>query len=227
MHTEYKRQAIELRKEGRTYSEILAKIPVAKSTLGLWLQEVHLAKKQKQRLTAKKLAAGLRGGLARKNQRIERTKLIQDASKKEILNISKRELWLIGIALYWAEGAKSKEYRPSVGLDFTNSDYKMIRVFLCWLKNCCKVGSDQLSYEIYIHETYKNKIQKVIRFWSDKLNILENDLQKIRYKKNKIKTMRRNVGDLYNGCFRVRVKASSTLNRRIAGWIDGMAVNLK
>jgi len=227
VYKKYKKQAIALRKEGETYSEILAKIPVAKSTISLWLQEVYLARKQKQRLTAKKIAARLSGGLARKNQRMKLVQDITNVSRKEIGKISDRELWLIGIALYWAEGSKSKEYNPSMGIVFTNSDYQMIQIFLRWLKVCCGVKDNELGYEIYIHESCREKIQQVIGFWSSKLNIQENSLQKIRYKKNKINTKRKNVGDLYNGCLRVTVVASSTLNRRVVGWIDGIMGTLK
>mgnify|MGYP000140241659 CR=1 FL=1 len=35
-----KEKAITMRKEGKTYSQILAVVPVAKSTLSLWLQDV-------------------------------------------------------------------------------------------------------------------------------------------------------------------------------------------
>ena len=35
-----------LRREGMTYSEILKIIPVAKSTISLWLREVGLSKKE-------------------------------------------------------------------------------------------------------------------------------------------------------------------------------------
>jgi len=65
-------------------------------------------KKQKQRLTEKKLVAIKKGGEARHRERIKRTKEIKTTAKKEIKEISDRELWLIGIALYWAEGTKEK-----------------------------------------------------------------------------------------------------------------------
>lgn len=227
VRAKYKRWAISLRKEGKTYSEILVEIPVAKSTLSLWLQEVQLAKKQKQLLTAKKLAAGLRGGLARKNQRIKLVENITNISRKEIGKLSDRELWLIGVALYWAEGTKSKIYNPSMGIVFTNSDYQMVQIFVNWLKYCCGVKNDWLFYEIYIHESCRDKIQQVIKFWSLKLQTSESNLQTIRYKKNKINTKRKNVGDLYNGCLRVKVRASSTLNRKIVGLIEGITQNLK
>ena len=222
-----KERAILLRKQGKTYSEILAEISVAKSTLSLWLREVGLSKKQKQRITAKKRASALRGALSRKVDRINRVKIIHETAKIEVGKISERELWLIGIALYWAEGTKSKDYSPSTGVVFTNSDYQMIQVFVRWLQHCCCINFDQLSYEIYIHESCRHRIQEVIRFWSGKLGVSEDCLQTIRYKKNKIKTLRKNTGDLYNGCLRVKVSRSSTLNRRIMGWISGIMQNLE
>ena len=92
--------AIKLRKKGLSYNEILRKVPVAKSSLSLWLQSVGLSKKQKQRLTKKKIASALRGALSRKNQRLDIVKRISGAAKDEIGKINKRELWLIGATLY-------------------------------------------------------------------------------------------------------------------------------
>jgi len=66
-----KEKAIKLRKKGHSYSQILEKIPVAKSTLSLWLRSVKLAKRQKQQLTQKKLAAAFRGAMKRREQRID------------------------------------------------------------------------------------------------------------------------------------------------------------
>ena len=43
-------------------------------------------------------------------------------------------------------------------------------------------------------------------------------LNRIHYKKNKIKTNRKNIAGLYYGLLRVKVSASSTLVRQIAGW---------
>src|SRR5207247_3622548 len=43
-------RAIELRRHGLSYREIRAQVPVAKSTLSLWLRQVGLANAQRQRL---------------------------------------------------------------------------------------------------------------------------------------------------------------------------------
>ena len=44
-----KEYAIRLRKEGKTYSDILRIVQVAKSTLGLWLKEANLSKAENQK----------------------------------------------------------------------------------------------------------------------------------------------------------------------------------
>ena len=95
-----KEKAITLRKEGKTYSEILKEVPVARSTLSEWFRDIKLSQSQFQRLTAKKLAASKRGGEAKRQQRLVRMETIRAAALNDINHISKRELWLIGTILY-------------------------------------------------------------------------------------------------------------------------------
>ena len=99
-----KQKAIKLRKSGKTYSEILAEVPVAKSTLSEWLKSVQLAKPQKQRITKKRRMAALRGAQSRRQTRVSEVKALERDGLVEVGAISARELWLIGVALYWAEG---------------------------------------------------------------------------------------------------------------------------
>jgi hypothetical protein len=64
-----KEKAIQLRKKGLSYREIMAQVPVAKSTISLWLRSVGLSKRQWQRLTKKKLAGIQKGCDAKRVQR--------------------------------------------------------------------------------------------------------------------------------------------------------------
>jgi hypothetical protein len=146
-----KQKAVSLRREGYSYNEILKIVPVAKSSLSLWLKEVGLSKQQKQRLTEKKLASARRGAESRRNQKIFITEKIKSEAQKEILEISEKELWLIGVALYWAEGSKEKD-RKSGKMCFNNSDHKMVLLFRKWLVEICKIPADELIYSLYIHE---------------------------------------------------------------------------
>jgi len=222
-----KDRAIELRREGRTYSEILKEIFVAKSTLSEWFREVKLSVPQIQKLTEKKLAASKRGGLAKREQRIMRQQEIYKQSLKDISYISKRELWLIGIALYWAEGAKEKDFHPGYGISFNNSDPRMIRVFAKWLLESLKIDKDRICFEIYIHENSKNSVDKTKEYWAKITGFSLEKFNRVYFKKNKIKTNRKNIGNLYYGLLRVRVNASSTLLRQVTGWTEGIVQHIK
>lgn len=217
-----KEKAIALRRKGLSYREILVNIPVAKSTLSLWLREVGLSKKQKQRLSQKKLEAALRGAQKRKDQRIQAVKEIQKEAISDIGEISKRELWFVGVALYWAEGSKEKESNPGSGLRFTNSDPRMIRLFIRWLRHCCGVIDDDIAFEVFIHENRRGRIERVVGYWAKVTGYPPRCFSHIYFKKNKIKTNRKNTGDEYYGVLRVKVKKSSSLHRKIEGWIIGI-----
>jgi hypothetical protein len=217
-----KEKAIALRKKGFSYTEILKEVPVAKSTLGVWLHSVDLSKHQKQLLTEKKLASAKRGGAAKHQQRLTRTKVITDAAKLEIGSLSQRELWLMGIMLYWAEGSKEKDYRPGSGTQFTNMDPAMICFFLRWLEDICHINKTDLIFEICIHETHRHRVQEIINFWSRKIGIDPHYFSRIYFKKANIKTNRKNIDDTYFGVIKIRARSSTALNRRIAGWTQGV-----
>src|SRR3989338_470331 len=222
-----KEKAIALRKKGKTYSEILKEVLVAKSTLSEWFRDVKLSKPEFQRLTVKKLAAAKRGGEAKHRQRIIRVQMIRDQALKDIEHISKRELWLIGIVLYWAEGTKEKDFHPGSSITFNNSDPRMIRVFVRWLFESCKITKDRIKCEIYIHENSKNSIDDARRYWSRASELPIDKFDKVYFKTNKIKTNRKNVGVLYYGLLRVKVSASSTLLRQVSGWTEAIIRSIK
>ncbi|HZQ29973.1 MAG TPA: hypothetical protein VFA93_02765 [Patescibacteria group bacterium] len=221
-----RKRAINLRRKGLSYSEILQKIPVAKSTLSLWLRSIGLSKKQEQKLTEKKLLAIQKGGQSRKNWRLATTRVIKKQAyleiKKRVKRIDTRDLWLIGIMLYWAEGAKDKEYSPGQSVIFSNSDPLMIKVFLKWIDICLQIPVEDMQFSIYIHENHKHNIEKVKKFWSDATGFSIGRFDKIYYKKHKVKVYRRNVEKTYHGLLRIRIRKSSALNRRITGWIEGI-----
>ena len=167
-YTISKLSAIDLRKKGFSYSEILEQIPVAKSTLSLWLQSVNLSKKQKQRLTEKKLQSALRGAARKKEIKLQKIERIQNEARKEIVKISDHELFLIGIALYWAEGAKER-FGYASPIKFINSDSEMIKIFIIWIEKFLKIKKEALIYELYIHRNAD--LNKAIEFWVKEVEI--------------------------------------------------------
>ncbi len=212
-------RAIALRREGMSLRDIVKIVPVAKSTLSLWLKQVSLSRPQKQRLTQKRLEAALRGAERRKSDRIALTQKIFEDAAKDVVSISKRELWLMGVMLYWAEGAKEKESLISARVQFSNSDPFMIILFTRWLNEVCGIMREKVIIDLYIHEDSKNSLEIVKKYW---LNHLKSPIDKIYFKKNKNKTNRKNTGVTYFGLIRITVRSSSCLNRKIEGWIKGI-----
>lgn len=222
-----RRKAIELRKKGLSYSEIRKQVKVSKSSLSLWLRSVGLTKRQRQRLTKKKWESIKRGWKKWKETRIKKTNIVNQQAIQEIKKIKKtnEKLWLMGIMLYWAEGAKEKLYRLGQGVSFSNSDYKMIKIFIKWLLISLKIPKEDISFDIYIHENHKSNLDKIRLFWSIKTGFPIEKFGKIYYKKHKVNSLRRNIGIDYNGLLRVKVKRSTYINRKIAGWIEGIYRN--
>lgn len=218
MNEKLKAKAIKLRKAGKTYSEILKVIPIAKSTLSLWLREVSLTKRQNQTITLKRRQAILRGAAARKTDRIKRVKEIYEESDRELLHLSKRDLWMLGIALYWAEGSKEKEVKPGSSVMFANTDPRMIKVFIKWLKTFFDISKKDLVYNIAFHESHKDREEVIIKRWAKIIGVSRSKIRKIFIKTHQISTKYPNR-HLYFGTLRVRVKASSIIVRRIDGWV--------
>ncbi len=217
-----RQKAIELRKVGKTYNEILRVVPVAKSTLSLWLRDVGMAKRQKQFITKKRYHAQLRGGARRKEMRIETSKKIIAEYAAQVRSISTRELLLIGAALYWAEGSKQKEHDPSVGLIFGNSDSEMIALFIVWLERALCVLKRDMILTIYVHENHKNRVRHIEKYWLSVTGLDDSNLRKTVLKTHRPKENRRYDSNNYFGLARITVRNSSHLNRRIQGWICGI-----
>ena len=102
-------RAVLLRKEGKSYSEIKSLLKVSKSTLSLWLRDYPLSQEKIRELrdwNQKRIEN------YRETRRRQRESILNDIYKHEkdvILPLSKRELFLTGLFLYWGEGGKTKE----------------------------------------------------------------------------------------------------------------------
>lgn len=216
---EIKAKAIALRKQGLSYSEIRTQIPVAKSTLSDWLHSVGLAKYQKQRLTEKKRLGQIKAAETRRKIRLESSMILREKSLAEAKLLSSDTLWIMGASVYWAEGSKQKPWNVSSRVTFSNMDPEMHRIFLKWLLKYCDTKMTDLAFSIYIHEQADSELAK--KFWAKKMKIQKKDIA-VYFKRHNLKPHRHNRGENYHGLLRVAVKQSTNLNRRIAGWIEGM-----
>lgn len=210
-----------MRRKGKTYAEIRQTIHVAKSTLSVWFREVKLSAPQKQTITKKRLAAARRGAFARKESRLREESELLSSGIRDVPTLTKKELWLIGVALYWAEGSKQRSKSVSERIMFSNSDYRMIAVFLRWLQDQ-GFKDENLTYEIYIHTDRAKDTDMIRAWWAKKLKLPVSALSRVYYKKGNPKTNRTNVDDLYHGLIRIKVRGSTSFNRKVSGWVEGI-----
>ncbi|MDD3728950.1 MAG: hypothetical protein PHH50_01350 [Candidatus Pacebacteria bacterium] len=166
-----------------------------------------------------------RGWEARHQEKLNIKKLIIDKAKKEIKKISQRDLWLIGTALYWAEGSKEKDKSSQV--TFGNSDPKMVIIFLKWLNKICKIKKKDIIFRVYLHENSENRLKEVKKYWSRIVGFSEKHFKNVSWKRNKISTNRKNIGKKYYGLLSITVRKSTNLNRKIQGWVDGIFNNCR
>lgn len=219
-----KQKALELRSQGKSYKEISTILGISKSTLSYWLNRIEITSEQKAVLLEKQREGRLKGAQKRKTWRITKEHSILAKAAIEISRISRRELWLLGIMAYWCEGSKQKANNISGRVIFANSDPFLIKLFVKWIKEICKVSENRLVYTLYIHET--GNLDASFNFWSKVLGVNKDYFAKTVLKKHNISTNRKYDNDLYFGLLRVTVRNSTDLNRQIKGWIDGVNSSL-
>lgn len=176
-------QAIKLRKQGQSYSQIKKQLGVSKSSLSLWLRKFPLSKKRIREL----------GGL--NEQRIERFRNTMHAKKmsrlqrvykeqhKNLLPLTFRELYIAGLFLYWGEGLKASPAMVSV----SNSDPRVIKFAIYWFTHMLHVSAEKLRIRIHLYSDMD--IYKEIRFWSKTLHISQKQFIKPYIKKTTIKSL--------------------------------------
>ncbi|MFF5976513.1 hypothetical protein ACFY7C_33920 [Streptomyces sp. NPDC012769] len=205
-------RARELRLQGMTYDQIQLELGCSKSSISLWVRD--LPKPERKRTREEASAIARKGWEATLRIRDEERRRAKAAAAQEVGALSERELFLVGVALYWAEGTKDKSYARRERVTFVNSDPGMIRTFIAWL-DLLGVERDQYAYHVMIHETADASAAE--RYWADVTGAAPEQLGKPVIKRHNPKTVRKNVGDDYQGCLAVRIRRSADLYRRIEG----------
>lgn len=217
---ELRARAIGLRRDGLTYNEIAAQLKVSKSSLSLWLRDVVLDPEAAARLDAARNSGRNKGASSRRTTREQREREIKAAAIRDMPGaFGDMEIFVAGLALYWAEGAKAKPWSPSRGVSLINSDPDVIRVFLAWLA-LLGVERKELTFRVAIHSSAD--VAAAEEFWAHVVGISTADLQRTSLKTHERRPSRRQPTSEYNGCLVVNVRRSTDFNRQIAGWWQGL-----
>ncbi|MEW2284748.1 hypothetical protein [Streptomyces sp. NPDC047841] len=210
-------RARELRLQGWTYDRIQVELGCSKSSISLWVRDLP---RPAPRYTPEEQRALMQEGLARRRAaEREKRELKKAAALREVGELTDRELFMVGIALYWAEGSKSKPYDRRERAIFVNSDPGVIETYLAWL-DLLGVDRERLTFRVLIHESAD--IAAAHRHWADIAGVDPGVFAKPTLKRHNPKTVRKNTGDDYHGCLVIGVARSAHLYNRIEGWWNGI-----
>ncbi|MDK1348702.1 hypothetical protein QNO09_36650 [Streptomyces sp. 378] len=205
-------KARELRLQGWTYDRIQVELGCSKSSISLWVRD--LPKPERKRSTEEASAIARRGWDATLRLRDEERQRMKEAAKDAVGDLSDREVFLAGVTLYWAEGAKDKPYGRRERLHFINSDPNVISFFLRRL-DVLGVERERLRFRVSIHESAN--VASAETFWAALVGVEPSTFQRATLKKHNPKTSRKNTSDAYHGCLIVYVLKSADLYRRMEG----------
>lgn len=213
-----------LRKKGFGIKTIANKLGVSLSTVSLWCRDIELTEDQLKKLSqnARDPYYGKRAARIAKQKKLREEKIrkFRDQGIEEVGKLDRRDWFMSGIALYWAEGFKKDNLAG-----FANSDPTMVTFFIHWLETCCDIKRKDLKLRVGVNEQYRDKIMKIETFWSNILKVPKGQFQKPFFQRVQWKKIYDHPED-YHGVLRVRVAKSTDLLRKIQGWIEGLKDNL-
>ena len=211
----------QLRSTGLSLGQIYTQTLVPRTTIRTWISDIELSEEQLNNLKNRVQNALQAGRIrAQKIQGDKRRKKAQEfklTGEKEIGELSTREFFLTGVALYWAEGFKNKhEHR----LGFCNSDPSMIKFYIKWLETCLKVKKTDIVARLTLNQSYKTRVEEFQRYWSHIAGIPLNQFTKSFYQNTQWK--KNYNSDNYRDVLRIHAKGSLSGLLRMRGWIEGL-----
>ena len=222
--SELKFKAKELRNEGKSIKWIARELGAAQSSVSLWCRDIKLSQEQLQVLQRNfhdpYYGKRLDNALRQQKERLDTIKRLLGEGKRQVGKLTKRELFLVGAALYWAEGFK-KDSQAGLG----SSDPAMMQFYVKWLRDCFGYTTDDLLFRVTINAEHEYRIDEVVAYWAKLFGVPTTVFQKPFFQHVKWKKQYEHPEE-YFGVLRVRVRRSANLLRKIYGFIAGLKENV-
>jgi len=162
-------KAVNLRKQGMSYSQIRQILKVSKSTLSYWLREFPLTEGKIRELQykgwKKSEASREKFRITMREKKEKRLQDIYRIQRAKIFPLNRRESFLAGLFLYWGEGTKCR----MDGLSVSNSDPSVLKFFIYWLVKILNIPRDKIKVSLQLYNDMK--INREMKFWSKMLGI--------------------------------------------------------
>ena len=189
-----KEEALRLRQQEMSYSQIKQAIGVSKSTLSGWLKDYPLSKERIDELRGK---SERRIERYRETMRKKREKRLLDIYEKErdyILPLSEKEVFIFGLGLYWGEGSKTR----NASLSLSNTDPSIVKFFIFWLNKTFGIPKQKLRINLQLYKDMD--IKKELLFWENTLGLARSQFNKPYIKESSVKAINHKGGFGHGTC---------------------------
>lgn len=212
-------EARRLRVKGWSIGTIARELKISKGTASIWCKDIPLTSTQMKLLQHNMKEAGVWGRFlgaeANRNKKLLAIAQAQKWAAQKMGSLSERDLFIAGVALYWAEGSKKGVNR----FTFVNSDPNMVKLMCDWLEKIMKISKADLHPRIAINSIHEPRIDTVVAFWSDLLGISREQFRRPTYIKIPPKKVYENYHE-YFGILRLSVRKSSFIRHCILALIN-------
>lgn len=219
-------QSRSLRRQGKSISEIANLLDSSKSTVSYWCRDVALSPGQQRTLAKVQRRAGelgrLRAAEQKRKRRLFETVASMNMGARDAGVLRDRDLFILGLALYWGEGYK----KGNEECGFTNSDPNIIRAFIAWLKHTYGIHTSDLILRVSINNVHTARVKAVERHWSNITKVPISQFTTASLIRTISKKAYPNLKSHF-GTLRVKVRRGTALRRRILGSIAEIERQLK
>jgi hypothetical protein len=177
-HRILRQNALELRKLGKSYSQIKSELGISKSTLSEWLRAFPLSRDQINQLRGNSEIRIEKYRQTMLHKREIKLKQYFNEEYKKIIPLSEREILIAGLFLYWGEGSKAQRYTVSIN----NTDPSVMKFALYWMINSLKIPLTKIRVNLHLYSDMS--IEDAIKYWSHQLKIPESSFLKPYIKKS-------------------------------------------
>jgi hypothetical protein len=143
-------------------------------------------------------------------------------AKEDIQTVSTRELFYLGLGIYWGEGVKSRTGQATV----VNSDPRILRIMMRWFVECLSVPKIDFRPYVYISIMHQEREQVIMSYWEKVLGLPSGQFKSPIYLTQKPKQKYENH-DSYFGVVALQVSRSTQLKYRILALLSQLDKQLE
>ncbi|TSC71246.1 MAG: Uncharacterized protein G01um101449_13 [Parcubacteria group bacterium Gr01-1014_49] len=219
-----RKEAELLRRQGKSIKEIARRVGASQGSVSRWCSNIILSREQRAELEKKRREAGMKAlsPWIQRNRELKQKDIRKQGQRgrRDIDRMTKRDLFMLGLGLYWGEGYK----RGSQEWGFTNSDPKIIRTIIAWLEECYNVPVENVIARLTINRRYQSQAERLTKEWVRETGILPSQFGKPTfisgYNGSKMDA------HTYRGTLRIKVRRGTSLRRRILASIAEIDVQM-